>query len=168
MMTENLAQTAFGAGPFDGAADRSGRGDDADATQVGRNRGMGGGGRGLLRWPPTVPQGKTAAFEATAEFAHGLNIALAPQMLLGAETHGREKEVETVPDCTRQECVTLVVPCYAIKPPSSAYVPYDGAIGGLCGRQQWTCGRGSRSCGRVSCGVGGRWVAWLKKWLRGD
>jgi hypothetical protein len=92
MVTEDFPEAALGAIALDGGADSRGRGDHADARLVGFGWGQhfsrirdGSGGDGF---PPAPPKREGAAFNAAALFAHAPDIALTPQMLLGAEAHG--------------------------------------------------------------------------------
>ena len=77
---ENFAEAAFGAGAFDGVADGGVGGDDGEAREFRRDI-------GLLRGAFVVPKHEAAALLAAAGFAEGEEVALAPDVLFGAETH---------------------------------------------------------------------------------
>ena len=84
MIAKNFAQAAFGAGALHGVADG---GAGSDHTQAG-----GGGGRGLREVRPRgIPKHKGAAIMAAPVGPDVLEIQLAPQTLLGAETHDRKE-----------------------------------------------------------------------------
>jgi hypothetical protein len=83
MVAKNFAQAAFGAGAQDGVAHGDAGGDHA---QAGGRGGRGFGQTGLAG----VPKHKGAAIMAAPVGPDVLEIQLAPQTLLGAETHDRE------------------------------------------------------------------------------
>lgn len=92
IITEHLAKPTLGAGALDCGTDGGGRGHDADTPQrrighrfMQRRRIWG------VQGTPPKPKCKTAALHAAASFPNGPDIALAPQVLLGAETHGRTR-----------------------------------------------------------------------------
>lgn len=82
MGAEDGAEAALGAVALDGGADGGDGRDHSNAREGGRD--------GLVS-APEKPDGKGAAVEPAALFAHGTEITRAPQMLLRAETHGAEK-----------------------------------------------------------------------------
>jgi hypothetical protein len=83
MVAKNFAQAAFGAGALDGVAHGYPGGDYAQAG------GRGGDGVGQIGLAG-VPKHKGAAIMASPVGPDVLEIQLAPQTLLGAETHDRE------------------------------------------------------------------------------
>jgi hypothetical protein len=64
-------------------ADRSDGGDNTNPADVA--------GGGFFVGPAQAPEGECAAVEAVTLLANGAEIALAPQVLLRAETHGKGK-----------------------------------------------------------------------------
>ena len=78
MGAEDLAQAALGARAQDGVPHLGGGSDHADA---GGTRGSIGGGR-------EPPEHESPTVGATPTLADGTEVALAPQVLLGAEAHG--------------------------------------------------------------------------------
>jgi hypothetical protein len=87
MTAKNFPQPAFGAIAQDGVADGDGGGDDAQSLYVslGANRiGQNLGRRRALE----TPESKGAAIHAASFLSNSTEIALAPQMLLGAKAHG--------------------------------------------------------------------------------
>jgi hypothetical protein len=83
MVAKNFAKAAFGAGAPDGVADG---GAGSHHAQAG-----GGGGHGFREVGPAgIPKHKGAAIMAAPVGPDVLEIQLAPQTLLGAETHDRE------------------------------------------------------------------------------
>ena len=83
MIAKNFAKTAFGAGALHGVADG---GAGSDHAQTG-----GGGGHGVREIRPAgMPKHKGAAIMAAPVGPDVLEIQLAPQTLLGAETHDRD------------------------------------------------------------------------------
>jgi len=94
---ENLAEAAFGAGALHGVADGGVGGHDGEARDFGRDFGRGAwrgavraggcGGGGVSGGAFAMPESKAAAFVAAAVFTQIAEIALPPDVLLGAETH---------------------------------------------------------------------------------
>ena len=87
MTTKDFAQPSLGSVAKDGVTDGGGGGDDAQSLHVrlgpARFRQSFGRRRAL-----ETPQSKGAAIHAAALFSNSTEIALAPQMLLGAKAHG--------------------------------------------------------------------------------
>ena len=98
MITKNFTQAALGAGALDGVADGGAGGDHAQTGGAGRF--LGGRRRdyrlaGARRFfsgldASGIPKHKGAAIMAAPKGPDMLEIQLAPQTLLGAETHDRE------------------------------------------------------------------------------
>lgn len=83
VVAKNFAQAAFGAGAHNGVAHGNAGGDHAQAGI--------GSGRSVVRIGlASVPKHKGAAIMAAPVGPDVLEIQLAPQTLLGAETHDRE------------------------------------------------------------------------------
>ena len=92
MVSEHLAQPTLCACALDRGADCRMGSHHADAAEGRINRGF----KGRHGFPDVLrtsakPKSKSAAFHAAASFPNGPDIALAPQVLLGAETHGRTR-----------------------------------------------------------------------------
>jgi len=85
VLAEHLAEAAFGPVAQNGPSDGRRRGGRANA----------GFGRSCLR-APQAPNGEGAAVPAHALFADGADVALAAQVLLRAESHGRRRNQATV------------------------------------------------------------------------
>ena len=84
IMAKNFTKAAFGAGALHGVADGGAGSDHAEAGDFGWC-GVGFGGR-LTR----IPKHKGAAIMTAPVGPDVLEIQLAPEVLLGAETHGRK------------------------------------------------------------------------------
>ncbi len=140
MMAKNFTKAAFGAGALHGVSDGGTGSDHTEAGGFGR-RGVSFG--GCLTG---VPKHKGAAIMAAPVGPDVLEIQLAPEVLLGAETHGRSGIAAAQSD-------------RALRRRSAACGLYDDGSRGLHGHPWWLCGHENRSCGRALCGAGGRWVA---------
>ena len=90
---ENFAEAALGAGAFDGVADGGVGGYDREAHGFRRDCGreVTGSRGGAL----AVPEHKAAAFVAAAIFPQVAEIALPPDVLLGAETHNDSSDSDS-------------------------------------------------------------------------
>lgn len=83
IVSKHLAQAAFGAIAEDGVADGSGRSDDAEPGENRRRR--------VGRVPLQKPHRECAAIQPATVFTHSAKVALTPQVLLRAKTHGEGK-----------------------------------------------------------------------------
>lgn len=124
MASKDFPQAAFGAIAVDGIADGFGRGNDAEAS-------------GVVCWSlaKEPPKREKTALDTAALFANFAKIALAANMLLRAETHGR---------LTPEEKLRLA---------SGVCGPWHDVQRGPCGLQRWPYGREIRSCGLALSGV---------------
>jgi len=92
LVSKNLPQPPFGACALHSWADGCGRRHDTDPAKRRRNhvifrrRGA-----EFVMVTTPIPKCKTATLDSAALFTNGPNIALAPQVLLGAETHDRTR-----------------------------------------------------------------------------
>ena len=118
MVAEDLAQTPFGPCPLDRRTDGGGGCHHTNPAKLGRNHRFPRRNRRARLGTTAIPKRKTAAFEAAAPFTNGPDIALAPQVLLGAETHGRSRNQTTVNrlrPLRRRERSTLRPPAVALR-----------------------------------------------------